>query len=104
AGGDALRHRGQSASAGRIPLAPDSRLLPLDRALVERGDHRVGRRARHFDEGEAVGDLNSPDVAAADARFIGDGPNEVLWSDPGTSAGADVEAGYVRVGASASTL
>src|SRR5688572_9124644 len=70
------------------PLAPHVRPAALDRAGTQGGDDLVGGGLGHLDKRKAVGDLDRPDLAATDARLVGDRPDEILRADPGSTAGA----------------
>ena len=66
---------------GAEALTSDRRLLALDRAPAQRGDHRVGRRLRHLDQREAVGDLDRADLPSVQAGLVRDRADEVLRAD-----------------------
>src|SRR5690606_7663472 len=71
-----------------LAIPANRRLLPLYGGLAQRAYHLVRGGLGDLHEREPVGDLDRPDLAAADPGLPGDGPDQVTRADPDAAARA----------------
>src|SRR5437762_13247261 len=79
--------------SSRLPVAADGYLLSPQRGSFHCLEYLVGDVFGHVDEREVVGDLDCAEALRCDARFAGDGADEIRGSDARLAARADEETG-----------
>src|SRR5688500_7318172 len=72
-----------------FPVIINAQTASTHGRAIQRANHRVGNGRLHFDDGEAVADIDAADLFALDARLTRDGTNQITWSD--VVARADTE-------------
>src|SRR3954471_19116425 len=82
-----------SGVAAGLDVAADLRALALDRAGLQRSDHVVDGRLRDADGRVLLGDVDRPDLLAAEVRLVGDRPDEVGRANAVVLAEGDVHLG-----------
>src|SRR5688572_15923861 len=80
----------RSATCGGA-LATDRELLTADGRIAERVLDRIRHRALDVDEREVVEELDRTDHGPGNASFVGDRPDEIARSQPGSSTPTDPE-------------
>lgn len=76
----------------------DRHAAAFDRAVLKRFDDGRGNRLFYFYERKGFGDFDGSDLAACDARFVGDGSDNVAGTHAGFVTGADEDAAHAGLG------